>query len=222
MVVAGKDYARGVSFARNERDQLCDLLTAVGPNAPTLCEGWDAGDLAAHLWLRETDPLAAPGIVVKPLAGLTERRMAGAREKLGFDELVERVRRGPGRVSLFSLPGMDEAANAIEFFVHHEDVRRAAECWEPRELSSEDEDACWKRVGLMGRAIFRKAPVPVVAVREGSGEQVTLKAGDDPVVLTGKASELVLYCFGRRAHARVEVSGPEASVAELEGFSTGL
>ena len=219
---AGAQYARGVSFARTERAQLCDLLDELGPTAPTLCRGWTTSHLAAHLWLRETDPLAMPGIVVKPLAGLTERRMASAQEKLGYQTLVSRVRSGPGRISVFALPGLDEAANAIEYFVHHEDVRRAGEGWQPRELPDADEDACWKRVGLMGRAMFLRSPVPVVAQRAGTIDRVTLKAGEDPVVLIGKPSELVLFLFGRRSVAQVEIIGSQDSVAKLEGFTTAL
>ena len=58
-----------VTLAKNERAALCDLPDKVGPEAPTLCEGWTTHDLAAHLWIRETDPLGAGGIVAKPLAG---------------------------------------------------------------------------------------------------------------------------------------------------------
>jgi len=36
-----------------ERLELCDLLLELGPDAPTLCEGWTTADLAAHLVLRE-------------------------------------------------------------------------------------------------------------------------------------------------------------------------
>src|SRR5262245_9679824 len=45
------------SFYRRERAALCDLLDRVGPDRPTLCEGWTTNDLAAHLWVRESDPL---------------------------------------------------------------------------------------------------------------------------------------------------------------------
>ena len=37
------------SLARRERDALCDLALLLGPDAPTLCEGWDARDLVTHL-----------------------------------------------------------------------------------------------------------------------------------------------------------------------------
>ena len=44
------------SVAATERADLCDLFRAVGPDAPTLCEGWTTRDLAAHLVVRERRP----------------------------------------------------------------------------------------------------------------------------------------------------------------------
>ena len=41
-----------------------------GPDGPTLCEGWQTRDLAAHLVLRERRPDAAAGVMGGPLAGL--------------------------------------------------------------------------------------------------------------------------------------------------------
>ena len=80
-----------MTFAKDERAALCELLSTVGPDAPTLCGDWTTHDLAAHLWIRETDPVGAPGILAKPLAGLTERRMAEAKARWGYQDLVERV-----------------------------------------------------------------------------------------------------------------------------------
>ena len=97
-----------VTFARSERAALCDLFDKVGPDAPTLCEGWDTHDLAAHLWIRETDPVGASGIVAKPLSSLYERRMAEIKQRWEYAELVDRVRRGPARFSIFAIPGVDE------------------------------------------------------------------------------------------------------------------
>ena len=50
-----------MSYSREERRALCELLDETGPDAPTLCEGWTTGDLAAHLVLRERRPDAAAG-----------------------------------------------------------------------------------------------------------------------------------------------------------------
>ena len=52
------------TLARAERHALCDLLIEVGPDAPTLCEGWSTFDLAAHLVVRERRPDRGPGLVI--------------------------------------------------------------------------------------------------------------------------------------------------------------
>src|SRR4051794_25623547 len=111
------------SFSRLERARLADALAAVDPGAPTLCEGWTARDLAAHVVVRERRPDTGPGLLIKPLAGGADhvRRRYAERP---YDELITLIRSGPPRTSPFALPGADAAANLTEFFVHCEDVRR--------------------------------------------------------------------------------------------------
>src|SRR4029078_4799493 len=69
---------------------------------------------------------------------------------------VRTIRSGPPALSVLALPGMDERVNAVEFFVHHEDVRRGAPGWEPRELGSGESDMLWHRL-RMARVMLRKA-----------------------------------------------------------------
>ena len=146
-----------MTFAKAERADLCDLFDQVGPDAPTLCRGWNAHGLAAHLWIRENDPLGASGIVAKPLSGLNERRMAEVQSRWEFPELVDRIRNGPARFSVFAIPGVDEGANTTEFFLHHEDVRRAGDHPQnARDLGSEVEEWMWRRLKLLARAWFRR------------------------------------------------------------------
>ena len=52
-----------LNFAQIERQDLCTLFEDLGPDVPTLCEGWTARDLAAHLVVRERRPDAALGIL---------------------------------------------------------------------------------------------------------------------------------------------------------------
>jgi len=211
-----------VTFAKAERAALCDLFDAVGPDAPTLCEGWNAHQLAAHLWIRETDPVGVSGLV-KPLAGLYERRLAEVTQRWEFAELVERIRNGPARFSVFAIPGVDEGANTTEFFVHHEDVRRAGdEPAGPRTLEADTEEWLWRRMKLLGRAWFRRVNVGVVLERAGSAgsggsggghEPDTIRAvsGSTIVTVVGRPSEIMLYAHGRTAVADVELVGePEA------------
>ena len=154
-----------MSYSREERLALCALLDKTGPDAPTLCEGWTTGDLAAHLVLRERRPDAAAGVIGGPLAGYTARVQQRIRARTPFPDLVRIIRSGPPRLSVMALPGVDERANAVEFFVHHEDVRRAAPDWEPRALSDGESDMLWQRL-RMARFMLRKAPVGVELARD--------------------------------------------------------
>ncbi|GGS53597.1 TIGR03085 family protein [Planobispora rosea] len=210
-----------MTYARAERAELSDLFARVGPDAPTLCEGWTTFDLAAHLVLRERRPDAAGGIALAPLAGYTARVQESLKAKHGFDGLVELVRSGPGGVYGL-VPGLDAAVNTMEFFIHHEDVRRAQRVWEPRELPADLEDTFWKRL-RMGRGLFlRRSPVGVVLHRIGGGVAVGGAENAPRVEVTGPAGELLLFCFGRQAQARVDLSGDDAAVARLMDAPLGV
>jgi len=107
-----------MSFARDERIALCDLLDETGPGAPTLCEGWRTVDLAAHLVLREHRPDAAAGVMGGPLASHTGRVQRTLIAHNPYRQLVDEIRKGPPRLSVFAIPGMDERLNMVEYFVH--------------------------------------------------------------------------------------------------------
>jgi uncharacterized protein (TIGR03085 family) len=213
-----------VSYSRDERLELCALLDKTGPDAPTLCEGWTTGDLAAHLVLRERRPDAAAGVAGGPLAGYTARVQQRLRDRTPFPDLVRMIRSGPPRLSVMGLPGMDERANSVEFFVHHEDARRGAPGWEPRELSRGESDMLWGRLRL-ARFMLRKAPVGVELARddieaaEGGGTgpayRFTARNATPAVTVIGSPAELTMWVMGRRAAARVRMDGTEAAVSKL-------
>lgn len=207
-----------MTFAKSERVDLCDLLETVGPDAATLCAGWTTHDLAAHLWIRETDPVGVTGMLAKPLSSLLERRMSDTKQRWDYPELLGKIRNGPARFSVFAFPGVDEPANTTEFFVHHEDVRRAGEAPLPgRELAVEVEDWMWRRLKLLSRAFFRHASVGVVLERvrpaTSTAEPDTIRAvaGAQIVTLVGQPSELLIFAHGRTGSAEVTLVGePEA------------
>ncbi|GAA4226458.1 uncharacterized protein (TIGR03085 family) [Streptosporangium album] len=210
-----------MNHARAERAALGDLLLQLGPDAPTLCEGWTTFDLAAHLVLRERRPDAAGGIALRPLAGYTASVQEALKARYGYEGLVKLILSGPA--GLYGLvPGMDNAVNAMEFFVHHEDVRRAQRVWEPRELPADLEETFWKRIRAGRRVFLRRSPVGVVLHRIGGG--VALGGTRDAAVVevTGTAGELLLFCFGRQSHAPVDVAGPEEAVAALMDARLGV
>jgi uncharacterized protein (TIGR03085 family) len=212
-----------VSYSREERSALCALLDKTGPDAPTLCDGWTTGDLAAHLVLRERRPDAAAGVAGGPLAGYTARVQQRIRNRIPFPDLVRIIRSGPPALSVMALPGMDERVNAVEFFVHHEDVRRGAPGWEPRELGSGESDMLWHRL-RMARFMLRKAPVGVELARDdidtsadGTSYRITARNATPAVTVVGSPAELTMWVMGRRTAARVRMDGIQAAVTKLAG-----
>jgi uncharacterized protein (TIGR03085 family) len=207
-------------MARSERDQLCDAALQVGEAEPTLCEGWTVKDLVVHLVVRESSP-AAVGVVVRPLAGLTDRVSRRLAER-DFTVLVERVRSGPPRYSPFAVPRVDAMVNTMEYFVHHEDIRRARPAWTPRKLSDRDEDRLWRIVRVAGRGLVRASDVAVTIERTDTGERAVLKKGGSAVVVRGIPSEVSLFVYGRKQQADVELLGADDAVARLRGSSLGV
>ncbi|MDQ3403742.1 MAG: TIGR03085 family metal-binding protein [Actinomycetota bacterium] len=208
-----------MGVARDERAQLSDLFDQVGPEAPTLCDGWLTRDLAAHLVVRERRLDAAIGIIVKPLAGHLENVQRGYADK-PWRELVDLVRNGPPPLSPYRSAAVDELVNTTEFFVHHEDVRRATVGWEPRPADQRRDEALWKTISKMAKVMFRKSPVGVL-LRTPDGHDAYAKRGRDTVEIVGTPGELVLYSFGRD-QARVEFDGEQSSIAVVQGLSRGL
>ncbi|HWG60638.1 MAG TPA: TIGR03085 family metal-binding protein [Streptosporangiaceae bacterium] len=210
-----------MTFARDERLALCALLDQAGPQAPTLCEGWTTLDLAAHLVIRERRLDAAAGMLGGPFAGHAKRVQDSLTERTPFSDIVQAIRSGPPRLSLFGVPGMDERANVVEFFVHHEDVRRATDGWEERKVTPRLAEALWRRLS-MARFILRKAPVGVELARDDvqstPGKQrvrITAKARTPVVTVTGSPAELTLWALGRTSVAQVRLDGVEAALSAL-------
>ena len=208
-----------MSIASRERAALADLLAELGPDAPTLCAGWDTRDLAAHLAVRERRPDATPGVAVPALSGWTERVQSGYAER-PYEQLVDLVRHGPGRLSAFALPGMDKFFNTTEYVVHHEDVRRAQPGWTRRDLPHAVQDALWRAVRTRAPFAFRATGTGVVLRRSDAARSSVVAAKGEPVAtVTGEPLELLLYTFGRRDQAVVEVTGPDAARAALAATS---
>jgi uncharacterized protein (TIGR03085 family) len=202
------------SLAQQERMTLCDLFVERGPDAPTLCEGWRTADLAAHLVVRERRPDSGPGLVWPRLAGYTDKVRRAVRDRTGWEQLVETVRRGPPLL----LRPFDGAMNTVEFFIHIEDVRRSRDDWVPRSISPELADALWARVGPAGMA--KKVPATIALTSPGRAEKVR---GEGPrLTLAGEPGELIMFGAGRQDAARVEISGDAALASQLRSASLGV
>ena len=207
-------------LVRRERHALCDTALAVGPDAPTLCGDWTARDLVAHLLVRENSMIGAAGITFSPMAGLTERAMARA-ARAPFPDMVQKLY-DPG-LTPYRLPGVERLTNLLEYFVHHEDLRRAQPGWEPRELPAADEDELWKLLRGSAKLATRKVDVPIVVRRtDRPCAEATVRKGADPVVVTGRPSELVLFFFGRSELHDVTFDGPPAAITRLQQANRGF
>lgn len=207
-------------MAQSERAALCDTALQVGEDQPTLCGEWTVKDLVVHLLVRERSP-GALGIAIQPLARLNDAEMRRV-GKAGFAELVERLRGGPPLWSPYAVPKVDQVTNTLEFFVHHEDIRRAQDDWVPRALGDDAEKLLWSMVRTAGKQLVRNATVGVWLRNATTGSEVVLKDASEPVVVTGVPSELTMFAFGRQQRARVDLSGPDDAIATLTGSSLGF
>jgi len=210
-----------MSVAQRERAALVETLRSVGPDAPTLCEGWKTRDLAAHLVIRERRPDAAPGILIPFFASHTAKVQDEVAGRTDWDELVDKVASGPPAYSPLKL--LDPIANVAEMFIHHEDVRRAQPGWEPRTLEPALASSLRRTLPLMARLTLAKVPRRV-ALRTPEGKTV-LTAGlakfqGPAVVVTGAPEELLLFSVGREA--RVEFDGDSAAVQAVRDAPKGL
>ncbi len=208
-----------ITVAASERHELCDLMDQVGPDAPTLCEGWTTRDLAAHLVVREGRPDAAPGILLPVLARYTAQVQSTIAQR-PWPELVDLVRSGPPWWSPYSLPGLGDKINAMEFFIHHEDVRRVHTGWEPRPADPRRAGVLWGLLRRGARVLYRNAPVGVV-LRTPDGAERTARRGARSVTVVGSPEELTLHAFGRD-EAIVEIEGDQVDVVGLQGSQRGL
>jgi uncharacterized protein (TIGR03085 family) len=207
-----------MTAAQRERSALVDTLREVGPDAPTLCAGWTTRDLAAHLVVRERRLDATPGITLPFLAGYTAKVQDRLTRSTSWDDLVELVASGPPIYSPFKL--LDSVANLGEMFIHHEDVRRAVDGWQPRVLDESTAAALCRQLGFLSRIALGKQPAQVT-LRTPDGRQIARVGSGDAVTVTGEPQELVLFVAGRDA-VRVEFDGDPQAVAAVRGSHRGL
>jgi len=183
-----------------ERMELCDLLLELGPDAPTLCEGWTTADLAAHLVLREH------------FHRWSDAQRAVEKAK-GLPAMVARLRAGAPLIP-WRVPRLRDVFNGLEYFIHHEDVRRA-NGRDPRAPIADLEALSWRMTGFSARSLARRIrPYGLELVRPGGGRR--RYGSGNTATLSGPATELVLYLSGRRESAHVTLGGAPEAVAAVE------
>jgi uncharacterized protein (TIGR03085 family) len=206
---------------QSERQTLCDLFDEVGPDEPTLCGDWTTRDLAAHLVMRERRPDGAIGIVFSPAAGYADKVQASIADA-DWDKLVDTVRSGPPIWSPTRIGAVDKLANTVEFFVHHEDVRRAGETWDERELSPELTEGLHSAVAKLARQLTKSSEYGIVLEPTEDLKPIVAKKGTPSVTVRGSMGELVLFLYGRMAQADVELVGDDEAVEAVKNTSFGI
>jgi uncharacterized protein (TIGR03085 family) len=171
--------------------------------------------LAAHLWVREHRPWAVFGMVAKggPLHRSTDRLQARISQH-PYTEIVASLRGG----APLKTPGLGEAVDLHEFFVHHEDVRRATGM-EPRTDPALD-NALWRIVPVFGRFLSRQARGIEIVLETPDGRSRRIRKGRRPVVASGRPQELFLWLYSRPA--RVDVTGDRSALARLDEVTLGM
>lgn len=201
-----------------ERVRFTDLMLEVGPDAPTLCAGWSARDLAAHMVVIE-HPEAWIGAGDSRRFALANRlcdRVVAGQLSKSWAEQVERVRRGP-IAGPFAWRTVREQMYIREYLIHHEDLRRANGLG-PRRNVPELQAIAWDKATTVGRFALKRAALPddlgLTLVRS-DGERFAVRPGPVAIEVRGEPIELLLFAFGRREAADVELHGPDDAIARL-------
>jgi len=210
-----------VLFDAIERAQLCDLLDDLGPQAPTLLDPWTTHDLAAHLVVREYDLLAAPGLVVPGAWGRFAERRRLALKQTRFTDLVATVRSGPPP-GVFRIGLVRRVPNLNEFFVHHEDVRRANGSG-PRTNPPAEDAALFRNVARARWFLSRRLRgVGLELVWAGTDRVIRARRGQPTARLRGLPGELLLFLFGRGDAAGVEITGSPEAIEAIQRTPFGM
>ncbi|AKE39376.1 TIGR03085 family protein [Corynebacterium camporealensis] len=205
-----------MSFSSSERSKLAQLLHDLGPDAPTLCEGWTTRDMAAHLWTRENQFVATAGVFVPALSDRAEQAHAETAQR-DYDKVVDEWGRGPTGLNPWRV--LDSKGNFAEHFIHHEDVRRANGQDEPRDFSRVVNKQMHSTLEKLAKAMLRKSKQPVVLYPEGFSRIVAADSngvsenGSAVVAVHGEVGELLLWVYGRDA-AHVKIEGDESQVVK--------
>lgn len=219
-----------MTLARTERAALADLLAELGPDQPTLCQGWTTADLLVHLQIRERRPDATVGMFVPPLAGWTAKVSARYKQR-PWQQQIQALRSGPPAYSPLGWGPVDDKANSMEMFIHHEDARRGQPDWQPRTLDEQTRQQLiamstsflalrgLRKVGIPTSARLTDEPGetsrPVVLVPAKAPQQ----AGE--VVLSGGIADVLLWLSGRSA-VDIEFTGDPAAVAAVQAGKRGV
>lgn len=191
------------AMARQERQEFAELLDGLSPQqwqAPTLCNGWNVGDVVAHTiaYLGQT----RMGLVAAMLAarGQIDRLNESAlRTAAGPDELRGLMRAGVDPSGAGALYGCRVAL--IECLIHQQDIRRPLGL--PRIIPADTLRASltFARVSPVIGGAWRTRGLRLIAT------DLDWSAGRGPVI-HGPGEALLLAMTGRVEAVADELQGP--------------
>lgn len=206
-----------MSFQQFEREKLAQLLLELGPDAPTLCEGWTTRDLITHMYIRENQPHRAVGYLVPALKSVTSSAEEAVKKR-DYEDVVRAWAAGP---PVFVKP-LDPLINVSENFIHHEDVRRGGDRpVEPREFSAAVQEKLMSAAAMMGRLALSSGDVPVILTPPNlpsvtlGGKRGVAEQGSRVVRVKGDPGELLLWVTGRDK-VEVEITGEPEDIAAVK------
>jgi uncharacterized protein (TIGR03085 family) len=202
-----------------EREAFAASFLSLGPEAPTILPGWDAEDLLEHLVQRESTPQLMLGARLPGALGRAAREAQERWRARDWEERVMGFRRGPGPLS--PVGRLDALSGQAELLIHHEDLRRAQDGWEPRRPEPARDRAAWRATGLMAPlAMGVRADVTLVSPL--GGRRLGARRAEGSLRVHGEPLELLLWVTGRDEVARVRIHGDEAARRALAEGRRGL
>jgi len=147
---------------------------------------------------RARDLLAAPGLVLPGAWRRFAERRSGVISRRDFVQVVSQLRSGPPP-GVFQLSWLRRFPNLNEFFVHHEDVRRANGRG-PRTLDPAMDEALWANV--VGGAWFltrRLRGAGLEVQWAGTPRIVRARRGEPTARIVAPPGELLIHLFGRQS-----------------------
>lgn len=190
-------------FVQAERNYTVELLKKLKPeqwSAMTLCERWSVEYLAAHLVTRERNIIGGIGLVVPGLQKLHDKRLAKVAAR-GHEYIIEKLQKYPWY--------MPASLNTAEFWVHNEDFLRGDLKMSRPDPTKQENEIIWS--SLKGLVKVRNSMVKDLGnvtlhnIETKEKLQITSKKSNKKTIISGTAGELLLYFYGRRDVAKVEV-----------------
>jgi uncharacterized protein (TIGR03085 family) len=151
---------------------------------------------------------------------LAQRRQAALAAR-DFTWLVATFRSGPPP-GFFRIGWVRQVPSLNEFFVHHEDARRAGGR-DPRTNEQARDEARWRNVSHRAWYLARWLHGTGLELHwAGTAKTVRPPGGGPAARIAGPPGELLLYLFGRPEAAQVEVSGPAPAVEAVRRAHFGM